>query len=101
MYLDQLHSGFNFFVPLFFSIIYLVTFVLNLGYVVEERANKTKVSGRKPTARGVLSRSGIPTHLRTPHVGEQSRMGDAIDVYLPCADVRVYRSEHGCIRQYW
>ncbi|CAF1240137.1 unnamed protein product [Adineta steineri] len=42
VYVDQLHSGFNFFVPLFFSIIYLVTFVLNLGYIVEERANKTK-----------------------------------------------------------
>jgi hypothetical protein len=43
VYLDQLHMGFSFFVPLFYSVIYLVTFVLNLGYIVEERANKTKV----------------------------------------------------------
>ncbi|CAF2937617.1 unnamed protein product [Rotaria sp. Silwood2] len=42
VYLDQLHSGFNFFVPLFYSIIYVVTFILNVGYIVEERANKTK-----------------------------------------------------------
>ncbi|CAF1233873.1 unnamed protein product [Adineta ricciae] len=42
VYLDQLHAGFSFFVPLFYSIIYLVTFILNLGYIVEERANKTK-----------------------------------------------------------
>ncbi|UJR09005.1 hypothetical protein I4U23_013254 [Adineta vaga] len=42
VYLDQLHSGFSFFVPLFYAIIYLVTFILNLGYIVEERANKTK-----------------------------------------------------------
>jgi hypothetical protein len=43
VYLDLLHSGFSFFVPLFFAIVYLVTFILNLGYIVEERANKTKV----------------------------------------------------------
>jgi hypothetical protein len=42
-YMDQLHSGFSFFVPLFFAIIYVVTFILNVGYIVEERANKTKV----------------------------------------------------------
>ncbi|CAF2146243.1 unnamed protein product [Rotaria magnacalcarata] len=42
VYIDQLSSGFAFFVPLFFSIIYVVTFVLNVGYIVEERANKTK-----------------------------------------------------------
>ncbi|CAF3946627.1 unnamed protein product, partial [Rotaria sordida] len=42
VYLDQLHSGFNFFIPLFYSIIYVVTFILNVGYIVEERANKTK-----------------------------------------------------------
>jgi hypothetical protein len=44
VYLDQLHSGFSFFVPIFFSIIYVVTFLLNVGYIVEERANKTKVN---------------------------------------------------------
>jgi len=42
VYLDTLHIGFSFFVPLFYAIIYLVTFVLNVGYIVEERANKTK-----------------------------------------------------------
>lgn len=44
VYLDQLHSGFYFFVPIFFAIIYVVTFILNVGYIVEERANKTKVN---------------------------------------------------------
>ena len=43
-YSDALHSGFSFFVPLFFSVVYLVSFVLNTGYIVEERANKTKVN---------------------------------------------------------
>jgi len=43
VYLDLLHGGFSLFVPLFYSIIYLVTFILNVGYIVEERANKTKV----------------------------------------------------------
>jgi hypothetical protein len=43
-YLDPLHTGFSFFVPLFYMLIYLVTFLLNLGYIVEERANKTKVN---------------------------------------------------------
>jgi hypothetical protein len=42
--LDQLHTGFSFFVPLFYALIYIVTFLLNLGYIVEERANKTKVN---------------------------------------------------------
>jgi hypothetical protein len=45
--LDNLHIGFSFFVQLFYSIIYLVTFVLNVGYIVEERANKTKVRYKK------------------------------------------------------
>jgi hypothetical protein len=44
VYLDQLHTGFSFFVPLFYALIYIVTFLLNLGYIVEERANKTKVN---------------------------------------------------------
>jgi hypothetical protein len=43
VYLDLLHGDFSLFVPLFYSIIYLVTFILNVGYIVEERANKTKV----------------------------------------------------------
>ncbi|UJR17400.1 hypothetical protein I4U23_004295 [Adineta vaga] len=42
VYLDILHGGFSLFIPLFYSIIYLVTFILNVGYIVEERANKTK-----------------------------------------------------------
>ena len=28
---------------MFFSIIFVVTFIMNVGYVVEERENKTKV----------------------------------------------------------
>ena len=44
VYPDQLLSGFNFFVPIFLSVIYVVTFILNVGYIVEERENKTKVS---------------------------------------------------------
>jgi hypothetical protein len=44
VYLDPLHTGFSFFVPLFYMLIYLITFLLNLGYIVEERANKTKVN---------------------------------------------------------
>jgi hypothetical protein len=44
VYVDQLHTGFSFFVPLFYALIYIVTFLLNLGYIVEERANKTKVN---------------------------------------------------------
>jgi hypothetical protein len=43
VYLDGLHAAFSFFVPLFYSIVYVVTFLLNLGYIVEERGNKTKV----------------------------------------------------------
>ncbi|UJR36715.1 hypothetical protein I4U23_029431 [Adineta vaga] len=41
-YLDQLHSFYGFFIPIFFSIIFVVTFIMNVGYVVEERQNKTK-----------------------------------------------------------
>ncbi|CAF0914028.1 unnamed protein product [Rotaria sp. Silwood1] len=41
-YFDQLHSVFGFFIPIFFSIIFLVTFIMNVGYIVEERQNKTK-----------------------------------------------------------
>ncbi|CAF0848696.1 unnamed protein product [Rotaria sordida] len=41
-YLDQLHSVFGFFIPIFFSIIFLITFIMNVGYIVEERQNKTK-----------------------------------------------------------
>jgi hypothetical protein len=44
VYLDQLYSDFRFFVPLFFALIYILTFLWNLGYIVEERANKTKVN---------------------------------------------------------
>ena len=43
VHIDALHVGFSFFVPLFYVLIYIVTFLLNLGYIVEERANKTKV----------------------------------------------------------
>jgi hypothetical protein len=42
-YDDTLHSFFAFFVPMFYSIIYMITFLMNVGYIVEERQNKTKV----------------------------------------------------------
>ncbi|CAF1026567.1 unnamed protein product [Didymodactylos carnosus] len=41
-YFDQLHSLYNFFIPIFFSFIYLITFMMNIGYIVDERQNKTK-----------------------------------------------------------
>ncbi|CAF0922953.1 unnamed protein product [Adineta ricciae] len=41
-YMDQLHSFYGFFIPIFFSFIFVVTFIMNVGYVVEERENKTK-----------------------------------------------------------
>ncbi|CAM4944466.1 unnamed protein product [Rotaria socialis] len=41
-YADQLHSVYGFFIPIFFSIIFLVTFIMNVGYIVNERENKTK-----------------------------------------------------------
>ena len=43
-HLDTLHSTYAFFIPIFFSIIFVVTFILSVGYIVEERQNKTKVS---------------------------------------------------------
>jgi len=43
MYIDQLQTVYSFFIPVFFSIIYLVTFIMNVGYIVTERENKTKV----------------------------------------------------------
>ncbi len=43
-YFDRLHSNFTFFVSIFFAVINVVTFILNVGYIVEERENKTKVS---------------------------------------------------------
>jgi hypothetical protein len=42
-YSDQLHSIYGFFIPIFFSLIFVVTFIINVGYVVQERENKTKV----------------------------------------------------------
>ncbi|CAF4262993.1 unnamed protein product, partial [Adineta steineri] len=41
-YLDQLQSIYGFFIPIFFSIVFVVTFIMNVGYVVQERENKTK-----------------------------------------------------------
>jgi hypothetical protein len=41
---DQLHSIYAFFIPIFLSLLFLVTFIINVGYIVEERQNKTKVS---------------------------------------------------------
>ena len=43
-YYDQLHTIFSFFVVVFLSISYSVTFIINLGFIVEERQNKTKVT---------------------------------------------------------
>ena len=41
--IDQLHSVYGFFIPMFFSIIFVITFIMSVGYIVEERENKTKV----------------------------------------------------------
>ncbi|CAF0732502.1 unnamed protein product [Adineta steineri] len=41
-YSDQLQSIYGFFIPIFFSIVFVVTFIMNVGYVVQERENKTK-----------------------------------------------------------
>ncbi|CAF1520755.1 unnamed protein product, partial [Didymodactylos carnosus] len=41
-YDDQLNSVYNFFVPIFISTIYMITFIMNVGYIVEERHTKTK-----------------------------------------------------------
>ncbi|CAF1505670.1 unnamed protein product, partial [Didymodactylos carnosus] len=41
-YEDDLYSVYNFFIPIFISIIYTITFIMNVGYVVEERHNKVK-----------------------------------------------------------
>ncbi|CAF1607738.1 unnamed protein product, partial [Adineta ricciae] len=41
-YDDQLNSIYESFVPIYFSMIFLITFMINIGYIVEERENKTK-----------------------------------------------------------
>jgi len=72
VYLDLLHGGFSLFVPLFYSIIYLVTFILNVGYIVEERANKTKVNNNSMNIgrRFRAIHLGIFTYIWSSNMGE-------------------------------
>lgn len=44
-YHDSFQSEFGFFVPILYSLIFMMTFMLNVGYIVDERRNKTKVKG--------------------------------------------------------
>ncbi|CAF3684827.1 unnamed protein product [Rotaria sp. Silwood1] len=41
-YYDTFQSEFGFFIPILFSLTYMMTFMLNVGYIVEERRNKAK-----------------------------------------------------------
>ncbi|CAF1254126.1 unnamed protein product, partial [Didymodactylos carnosus] len=41
-YDDQLYSQNNFFLCIFIALIFMITFIMNLGYIVEERHNKIK-----------------------------------------------------------
>ncbi|CAF3926709.1 unnamed protein product [Rotaria sordida] len=41
-YYDSFQSEFGFFIPILFSLTYMMTFMLNVGYIVDERQNKAK-----------------------------------------------------------
>ncbi|CAF3058558.1 unnamed protein product [Rotaria sp. Silwood2] len=41
-YYDTFQSEFGFFIPILFSLTFMMTFMLNVGYIVEERRNKAK-----------------------------------------------------------
>ena len=84
-YLDQLHSLYGFFIPIFFSIIFVVTFVINVGYIVEERENKTKVTSHFSTPLPHTRLSlliGIFTHLRSSYLDQQLSLGHKSNVHL-------------------
>ncbi|CAF4617859.1 unnamed protein product [Rotaria socialis] len=43
---DAFQSEFGFFIPILFSFIFIMTFILNVGYIVDERRNKAKEYSR-------------------------------------------------------
>ncbi len=42
-YFDEFHSTYAFFIPILISLVFITSFILNVGYIVEERRDKTKV----------------------------------------------------------
>ena len=118
-YLDRLHSLYAFFIPIFFSIVFVVTFIMNVGYIVEERQNKTKVERNnclliifQVVCRASLSifqpamfslepiseKSiflGVSTHLWSSYMGQQLGLGHSIHDHLHYPYRSGHRIEHG------